>query len=88
MTYWASRADQEDATSGSKEWIVGAVNACPWFFAAFVGCPLSLPLNYWYGRRGALAISAFLIFASCLGAAWADTWQKLLGVRVLNGIGR
>ena len=69
------------------DWRLGAANASPWFFAALVGCPLSLPINYWYGRRGGIGVAAFLIFCSSVGAIFATTWTQLFGVRVLNGLG-
>ncbi|KAI1458215.1 hypothetical protein F4805DRAFT_151026 [Annulohypoxylon moriforme] len=66
---------------------LGAANASPFFFAALVGCWLSLPINDLVGRRGAMAVAAFLIFASSLGAAWCLQWKSLFAVRVVNGIG-
>ncbi|RDA91289.1 hypothetical protein CP533_6322 [Ophiocordyceps camponoti-saundersi (nom. inval.)] len=68
-------------------WLLGAANASPWFFAALVGCPLSLPINYWFGRRGAIATAAFLILASSVGAIFADTWQQIFCIRIVNGLG-
>ncbi|KAL7932499.1 MFS general substrate transporter [Trichoderma chlorosporum] len=73
--------------SGADNWKFGATNAVPFFVAALIGCPLSLPINYWYGRRGGICVAAFLIFASSLGAAFARTWYQLLGIRVFSGIG-
>ncbi|KAL2875899.1 hypothetical protein SGCOL_008895, partial [Colletotrichum sp. CLE4] len=55
--------------------------------AAIVGAPMSLPLNYWMGRRGAIAVAAALIFASSLASGFVHTWQQLLGVRIINGLG-
>ncbi|EHK23342.1 uncharacterized protein TRIVIDRAFT_133172, partial [Trichoderma virens Gv29-8] len=74
-------------TSSSDNWKFGATNAAPFFVAAFIGCPLSLPINYWYGRRGGICVAAFLIFASSIGAAFAKSWYLLLGIRTINGIG-
>ncbi|KAM0254516.1 hypothetical protein ACHAQJ_006736 [Trichoderma viride] len=71
----------------SENWKFGATNAAPFFVAAFIGCPLALPINYWFGRRGGICVAALLIFASSLGAAFAKTWYQLLGIRILNGIG-
>ncbi|KAI2464056.1 hypothetical protein F4781DRAFT_92741 [Annulohypoxylon bovei var. microspora] len=73
--------------SPEDQWKLGATNASPFFFASLVGCWLSLPINDWFGRRGAMAIAAFLIFASSLGAAWCLKWQNLLLIRMVNGIG-
>ncbi|OTA61573.1 hypothetical protein K449DRAFT_331114 [Hypoxylon sp. EC38] len=69
------------------DWKLGATNASPFFFAALLGCWLSLPINDLVGRRGAMAVAACLIFASSLGAAWCSSWQALLLVRMVNGVG-
>ncbi|KAH8174787.1 sugar transporter domain-containing protein [Sarocladium implicatum] len=84
---WGLEDNTTEASAGSDEWQLGATNASPWFFAAILGCPLALPINYYYGRRGGLAVAAFLIFVSSLAAVWADTWPKLFGIRIINGIG-
>jgi MFS family permease len=68
-------------------WKFGAVNAIPFFVAAVIGCPLALPINYWFGRRGGICAAAMLIFASSVAAAFSISWYSLLGVRVFNGIG-
>jgi MFS family permease len=71
----------------SEDWKLGGTNAAPFFVAAFIGCPLALPINYWFGRRGGICAAALLIFVSSLAAAFAKTWYHLLGIRTLNGIG-
>ncbi|KXH65665.1 hypothetical protein CSAL01_09677 [Colletotrichum salicis] len=68
-------------------WQLGAMNSAPFLAAAIVGAPMSLPLNYWMGRRGAIAVAAALIFASSLASGFVHTWQQLLGVRIINGLG-
>lgn len=73
--------------SSSDNWKFGATNAVPFFVAALVGCPLSLPINYWFGRRGGICVAAFLILAGSIGAAFAKTWYQLFGIRIVNGIG-
>ncbi|KAL6813857.1 MFS general substrate transporter [Trichoderma sp. SZMC 28015] len=73
--------------SSSDNWKFGATNAIPFFVAALVGCPLSLPINYWFGRRGGICVAAFLILAGSIGAAFAKTWYQLFGIRIVNGIG-
>lgn len=80
---------QEHVRIGSTvNWEFGAVNAIPFFVAAVIGCPLALPINYWFGRRGGICAAAVLIFASSIAAAFSLSWYSLLGVRVFNGIGR
>lgn len=78
----------ENSRPQLDDWKLGATNASPFFFAAFVGCWLSLPLNDRIGRRGAMAVAACLIFASSLGSAWCSSWRELLLVRIVNGIGK
>ncbi|KAF4815819.1 putative polyol transporter 1 [Colletotrichum tropicale] len=77
----------DDDPQNAKDWKLGAMNAAPYLAAALVGAPLSLPLNYWMGRRGAIAFAAAFIFASSLASAFVHTWYQLLGVRIINGIG-
>lgn len=70
------------------QWQLGAMNAIPFFTAAIVGAPSALLFNYWMGRRGAITIAAFLIFASSLGSAWTTSWWQLLCVRIVGGVGK
>ncbi|EQB48085.1 hypothetical protein CGLO_12710 [Colletotrichum gloeosporioides Cg-14] len=77
----------DDGLQSGKVWKLGAMNAAPYLAAALLGAPLSLPLNYWMGRRGAIAFAAAFIFASSLASAFIHTWYQLLGVRIINGIG-
>ncbi|TDZ30004.1 putative polyol transporter 1 [Colletotrichum spinosum] len=76
-----------DVDRHDPNWKLGGMNSIPYFLAAVVGAPLSLPLNYWMGRRGAIAVACALIFASSLASAFVQTWYQLLGVRVVNGVG-
>jgi len=71
----------------TPDWKLGAVNASPFLSAALVGCWLALPTNDLVGRRGSMAIAACLIFASSLGSVFCESWQQLLGVRIIGGIG-
>ncbi|KAK8031045.1 sugar transporter [Apiospora arundinis] len=73
--------------STAEIWQLGAANASPFLFAAVVGCFASLPINDLFGRRGAMAVAAVLIFGSSLGSAWCRSWGLLFGVRAINGIG-
>ncbi|POS69660.1 hypothetical protein DHEL01_v211944 [Diaporthe helianthi] len=69
------------------QWKLGAANSSPFFAAAIVGAPTSLLLNFWVGRRGAITVAAVLILASSLGSAYVTSWQQLLCVRIVNGVG-
>ena len=42
-----------DPAPGPK-YLLGAANASPFLFAALLGCPLSLVVNHWLGRRGGM----------------------------------
>lgn len=54
---------------------------------AFRGCWLSHPLNFHFGRRGTIFVSAFFCFTSVLGSAFTQTWPELFVCRLLLGIG-
>ncbi|KLO93135.1 sorbitol transporter [Fusarium fujikuroi] len=71
---------------GDETWTSGAMNAMPYFTAALLGSPMSLPINICIGRRGALTVSAFLIIASSIGSAFCQTWLQLLLVRIIAGV--
>lgn len=71
----------------SANWQLGGANSAPWFAAALLGCPLSLPINYWYGRRGGLISASILIAISSVAAIFANSWDQLLGIRIINGVG-
>ncbi|KAG8666899.1 hypothetical protein FPOAC1_011721 [Fusarium poae] len=77
---------QGNGADSIAQWQLGAMNAIPFLMAAFPGAPLSLPVNYCFGRRGALGLSALLIIASSIGSAFAKTWQQVLGARIVGGI--
>ncbi|WVQ99795.1 hypothetical protein IAU59_006937 [Kwoniella sp. CBS 9459] len=77
-----------DEPGGARDtWILGLVNAIPYLSAPIVGCYAADPLNNMFGRRGAIFISAIILIATPLGMAFCQTWQELLGVRVLFGVG-
>ena len=84
---WGIDDPVEGTENEANDWRLGAANASPWFFAALVGCPLSLPVNYWFGRKGGIGIAAFLILTSSIGAIFARSWATLFGIRAVNGIG-
>ncbi|KAG5920758.1 hypothetical protein E4U42_006080 [Claviceps africana] len=69
------------------DWKLGAANASPWIFGALIGCPLSLPINYWFGRKGGISVAAFMILCSSVAAIFATSWTALFGIRIVNGLG-
>ncbi|EXM21162.1 Sugar/inositol transporter [Fusarium oxysporum f. sp. vasinfectum] len=77
---------QSNGADSTAQWQLGGTNAIPFLTAAFPGAPLSLPVNYCLGRRGALGFSALLIIASSIGSAFAVTWQQILGARIIGGV--
>ncbi|OCF41126.1 hypothetical protein I317_05040 [Kwoniella heveanensis CBS 569] len=77
-----------DEPGGARDtWILGLVNAIPYLSAPIIGCYSSDPLNNVFGRRGAIFISAIILIATPIGMGFCKTWQQLLGVRVLFGVG-
>ena len=68
-------------------WLVGLINSAPYIASAFLGCWLSDPLNTYFGRRGAIFISAIFLILTPIGSAVSQTWQELFVCRLLMGIG-
>lgn len=48
---------------------------------------VSDPLNHWLGRRNVIFIAAIFSVLSPIGMAVTQTWQQLIGCRILLGIG-
>ncbi|KIX09118.1 uncharacterized protein Z518_00196 [Rhinocladiella mackenziei CBS 650.93] len=71
----------------SDFWIIGLVNSGPYIGSAFLGCWLSDPCNYYFGRRGTIFTSAIILIATPIGGAFCQTWEQLLITRILMGIG-
>lgn len=67
--------------------LLGLVNSGPYIGAAFIGCWLSDPLNYYFGRRGTIFVSAIFCFLPVIGSAFSQTWYDLLICRLLLGFG-
>lgn len=83
-----ARTNSTATGTNLTEWELGGMNASPFLGAALLGAPLSLPVNYCVGRRGALGLSAILIIASSIGAAFSQTWIQVLGARIIGGLGK
>lgn len=71
----------------SDNWILGLVNAAPYFSASILGCWLSDPLNARLGRRGTIFFAAMFCLISAIGSAITRNWQQLFVCRLLLGIG-
>ncbi|KAL4897147.1 galactose-proton symport [Aspergillus ambiguus] len=79
---------QEGVPEAAKnQWIVGVVNAGPYIASAALGCWMSDPVNYYFGRRGAIFGSAIFCFLAPIGGAVCQTWPQLFVTRLLLGIG-
>ena len=45
------------------------------------------PLNYYFGRRGEIFITACILTATPIGSGFAKSWQGLFAARFVLGIG-
>ncbi|KAF8193766.1 hypothetical protein BJ912DRAFT_1031101 [Pholiota molesta] len=75
------------AKANLDDWIVGVINSGPYIGSCLLGCWLTDPLNYYFGRRGTLFICGIFCTFSVLGAAVSQTWPQLFVCRLLLGIG-
>jgi len=77
-----------DEPGGARDqWILGLVNAIPYLSAPIIGTWSADPLNRYFGRRGAIFVSAIVLIATPIAMAFTHTWQELLIVRVFFGYG-
>ncbi|KAE9366242.1 hypothetical protein N431DRAFT_562845 [Stipitochalara longipes BDJ] len=76
-----------DKKTGIDPWIVGLINAAPYYAAAILGCWLSDPLNFHFGRRATIFIAGIFCLFSVIGSGFSQTWPQLLVTRILMGIG-
>ncbi len=68
-------------------WIFGGINSIMWFSAAILGSYLSDPISEHIGRRGALFVAAICSFSSVIAASQTQSWQGLMGCRIILGLG-
>lgn len=76
-----------DGTTGSDPWKVGAINSIIYLVGGGIGVWFSDPLNYYFGRRWEIFISATILFATPIGSGLAQSWQGLFAARFIMGIG-
>ncbi|KAH6663700.1 sugar transporter [Halenospora varia] len=76
-----------DRKSGIDPWIVGLINAAPYYAAAILGCWMSDPLNFHFGRRATIFVSGIFCLFSVIGSGLSQTWPQLLVTRIIMGIG-
>jgi MFS family permease len=69
------------------EWLKGVINAAPYIASAALGCWLSDPLNNLMGRRGVIFLTALCLIATPVASAFTHSWQSLLVVRLIMGLG-
>ena len=73
--------------NGRDTWIFGGINSIMWFSAAILGSYLSDPISEHIGRRGALFVAALCSFSSVIAASQTQSWQGLMGCRIILGLG-
>ncbi|KAL8805240.1 MAG: hypothetical protein Q9223_005337 [Gallowayella weberi] len=76
-----------EVNPGRDEWVVGVVNAIIFLTAGLVGAFIVDPLNYYFGRRGEIFITACCLTATPIGSAFAKSWEGLFAARFVMGIG-
>ncbi|KAK9414177.1 hypothetical protein SUNI508_02276 [Seiridium unicorne] len=86
-------SEQQHDPNGA-EWILGAMNATPFFAAALIGCWMALPLSDRFGRKGSMQGAAILVLitsALMAGVPRMSTsvlkWAIVISLRLFNGIG-
>jgi MFS family permease len=67
--------------------LVGLVNSAPYIGSAFVGCWISDPANFYFGRRGTIFLAAVFCFLPVIGSACTQSWPELFVCRLLLGFG-
>jgi MFS family permease len=72
-----------------NEWLYGITVGVPFFTGAVLGLLMTDPVSgiMGFGRRGAICIAGIFSFISVIGSASVDTWEHLLGFRILLGAG-
>ncbi|KAL2002592.1 hypothetical protein VTN02DRAFT_6446 [Thermoascus thermophilus] len=74
-------------TDPRSTWLVGLVNAAPYFCCAVLGCWLTVPFNHWFGRRGTIFITCVLSALACLWQGFVNTWWHMFIARFALGLG-
>lgn len=67
--------------------IRGLVNAAPYLACAVLGCWLTHPLNYVFGRRGTIFVTCVVSSLACVWQAFTNSWEHLFVARFVMGIG-
>ncbi|WWD16093.1 hypothetical protein CI109_100518 [Kwoniella shandongensis] len=80
-------ANPDPRWANNAEWLMGLVNGAPYLCCAVAGCWMTEPLNKWLGRRGAIFVTAFISFATCIWSACTNSWWHLFIARFFLGFG-
>ncbi|GJN94492.1 hypothetical protein Rhopal_007574-T1 [Rhodotorula paludigena] len=76
-----------DPNATNNQWILGVVNGAPYLCCAVLGCWLTAPLNNWFGRRGAIFITALLSALTCIWSGCTNSRWHLFAARFVLGLG-
>lgn len=68
-------------------WLTGLCNSAPYLCCAFVGCWLTEPYNYYFGRRGTIFITCLFSALACLWQGFVNTWWHMFIARFALGLG-
>lgn len=73
--------------AATNQWILGLVTGAPYLCCAVLGCWLTAPLNNYFGRRGAIFITATLSWLTCIWSGVTNSWGHLFAARFVLGLG-
>lgn len=59
--------------AGQNQWLLGLVAGAPYLACFVLGCWLTTPLNYWFGRRGTIFITATVSALACIWSACTNS---------------
>jgi len=77
----------QSGVADRNSWLLGLVNSAPYLCCAFFGCWLTDPLNNWFGRRGAIFITATVSALACFWQGVTNSWPHLFVARFVLGFG-
>ncbi|KAJ5963229.1 uncharacterized protein N7479_003105 [Penicillium vulpinum] len=73
--------------SSRNAWLLGLINSAPYLCCAFISCWLTVPFNYWLGRRGTIFITCCFSAIACLWQGFVSTWWAMFVARFMLGFG-
>ncbi|KDE07241.1 hypothetical protein MVLG_02462 [Microbotryum lychnidis-dioicae p1A1 Lamole] len=78
---------QVNANAGKNQWLLGLTAGAPYLACAVLGCWLTSPLNRFFGRRGAIFITATVSGLACIWSGVTNSWPHLFASRIVLGLG-